>query len=66
MIFGNGNNRIPMIHTRDLANFVKKVVEVTPEERYIFAVDYNKKNKYKRIVQSISKGMGTGEVIYSD
>jgi hypothetical protein len=29
-LFGNGDNRLPMIHTTDLATFVKKVLEVRP------------------------------------
>jgi len=37
-----------MIHVRDLATFVKKVSEVSPSEKYILAIDNNKKNKYKR------------------
>lgn len=39
-IFGDGNNIIPMIHVNDLANIVNKTVTLTPNERYIFAVDY--------------------------
>jgi hypothetical protein len=50
-----------MIHTDDLAMFIKKVIEVTPKDKYILAIDHNKKNKYKRIVESISKGLGTGQ-----
>ena len=40
---GDGKNRIPTIHVRDLATFVKKVVEKPPaNDNYVFAIDHNK------------------------
>ena len=41
---------------------VKSVYEKKPERKYIFAVDNNKKPTQKRIINSISQGIGTGLV----
>ena len=56
-----GRNRVPMIHIKDLAEFVVKTVERPPSFPYIFAVDYNKKSTLKNIMETISKGIGTGK-----
>ena len=60
--YGDGRNRIPMIHIQDLAEFVKKTVERPPKNHYIFAIDYNKKPTQKSIIKAISNGVGTGKV----
>ncbi|KRX09632.1 P-loop containing nucleoside triphosphate hydrolase [Pseudocohnilembus persalinus] len=60
-IYGEGKNRIPMIHVRDLAEFVKKIVERPPNQQYIFAVDHNSKPTQKKIIQAISSGVGSGK-----
>lgn len=60
--YGEGRNRIPMIHIEDLAEFVKKTVERPPNIHYIFAIDYNKKPTQKNIIKAISNGVGTGKV----
>lgn len=39
------SNRVPMIHVRDLAQFVFKITERPPKNKYIFAIDHNKENK---------------------
>lgn len=57
----DGRNRVPMIHIKDLAEFVVKTVERPPSFPYIFAVDYNKKSTLKNIMEAISKGIGTGK-----
>lgn len=59
---GDGNNFLPTIHVKDLAGMVKQVYEKKPERKYIFAVDNNKKPTQKRIINSISQGIGTGLV----
>lgn len=41
---------------------VKKISESKPDRKYIFAVDNNKKPTQKKIVSSISNGIGTGLV----
>jgi adenylate kinase len=58
---GKGDNLVPTIHVRDLSRLVRKVVQRRPDSYYIFAVDKTKNPTQKRIVEAISKGMGTGE-----
>jgi len=62
LYYGDGRNRIPMIHIQDLAEFVKKTVEKPPNNHYVFAIDYNKKPTQKGIIKAISGGVGTGKI----
>jgi adenylate kinase len=62
-IVGKGDNLVPTIHVIDLARLVNKVVKRRPDSYYIFAVDRTKNPTQKRIVDSISKGMGTNESV---
>lgn len=58
---GDGKNLVPTIHVRDLASLVRRVViENAKEHPYIFAIDKTPNPTQKRIVQAISKGIGTG------
>jgi len=57
---GDGTNLLPTIHVTDLARIVKKVFEVKPERKYIFAIDNNQKRQQKKLIASISNGIGTG------
>jgi adenylate kinase len=60
-VIGDGKNLVPTIHVRDLASLVRRVViENAKEHPYIFAIDKTPNPTQKRIVQAISKGMGTG------
>ena len=61
-VFGKGKNRVPTVHTADLVTYVEKIVEKTPALSYIFALDHNPKPTQKKIVEAISKGIGTGLV----
>ena len=61
-MIGKGDNLIPTIHVLDLARLVKRVVNNRPESYYIFAVDRTKNPTQKRLVEAISKGIGTGEI----
>ncbi len=63
---GEGENSVPAIHVRDLARFVKKTIETTPETPYIFAVDRATDTRAKALIEGISKGMGSGEVEFND
>eukprot|EP01022_Parablepharisma_sp_SALTPOND_P013857 TRINITY_DN185_c0_g1_i1.p1 TRINITY_DN185_c0_g1~~TRINITY_DN185_c0_g1_i1.p1 ORF type:complete len:567 (-),score=101.33 TRINITY_DN185_c0_g1_i1:2567-4267(-) len=63
---GNGDNSVPTIHVRDLARFVKKVIEVKPETPYVFAVDMAADTKARTIIEGISKGIGSGDVEFND
>lgn len=59
---GKGDNLIPTIHVIDLARLVRRVVNDQPDHYYIFAVDRTRRPTQKRLVQSISKGIGTSQV----
>lgn len=60
--YGEGKNRIPMVHVKDLVTYVKKVVERPPATQYLLAIDHNPKPTLKKIVEAISTGVGTGKV----
>lgn len=38
-IFGNGQNILPLIHIRDLANAIVNICDQKPKVRYVLAVD---------------------------
>ena len=50
-------NRIPMIHIRDLSQFVFKISERPPLNKYIFAIDNNKDTKKKKLMEAIFRGV---------
>jgi adenylate kinase len=60
---GQGDNVVPTIHIIDLARACKFVAESKPEQRYIIAVDCTALPTQRNIVESISKGVGTGQVM---
>jgi dTDP-D-glucose 4,6-dehydratase len=59
-VFGKGDNLIPTIHIIDIARCVRRMVAEDLEHKYVFCIDRTKKPTQKRIVQAISKGVGTG------
>jgi len=59
-VIGKGNNLIPAIHILDLARLVKRVVKLTPKISYIVAIDKAKRATQRKIIQAISKNIGTG------
>lgn len=61
-IYGNGKNRIPMVHIQDLITYIEKVIEKKPDLPYILALDHNPKPTQKGIISAISQGIGTGKV----
>lgn len=61
-IVDKGENLIPTIHVVDLARVTKKLVLDKIDKNYIFAVDRTKKPTQKRLIESISKGIGTGKI----
>jgi adenylate kinase len=63
---GDGNNLVPTIHVTDLARMVFKVFEKKPERKYIFAIDNNLRPTQKKLIASISNGIGTGLVESQD
>jgi adenylate kinase len=56
-----GDNLVPTIHVVDLSRLVRRIINKMPDMHYIFAIDRTKKSTQKSIVESISKGIGTGE-----
>lgn len=67
-MIGEGKNRIPTIHVRDLVKFVEKIIEKPPsrDNNYIFAVDHTSKPTQLSIVQAISTGVGNGKIKHVD
>ena len=61
-VIGKGDNLIPTIHNIDLARIVRRIIMENIAKEYIFAVDKTKRPTQKRIVQSISKDIGTGQI----
>jgi adenylate kinase len=61
-VVGNGRNRVPTIHIIDLARIVRRVVNEGSDLKYIFAMDKTKRPTQKRIIKSISKGVGTDKM----
>ena len=60
--YGNGKNRIPMIHIQDLITYIEKIIEKKPNIPYLLALDHNSKPTQKKIIEAISKGIGTGKI----
>ena len=60
--YGNGKNRIPMVHIEDLVTYVEKVIQKKPAIPYILALDHNPKPTQAKMIEEISKGIGTGKV----
>jgi hypothetical protein len=61
-IYGKGKNRIPTVHIADLVTYVEKIVEKRPKIPYLLALDHNPKPTQRKIIEAISKGIGTGLV----
>jgi adenylate kinase len=61
-VYGKGKNRIPTVHIADLVTYVEKIVEKRPKIPYLLAIDHNPKPTQRKIVEAISKGIGTGLV----
>lgn len=60
---GEGNNRIPTIHLKDLVKFVIKIAENPPEgSPYLLALDEATDRTQKSLVQAISSGIGSGKI----
>jgi len=61
-VIGSGDNIIPTLHVKDLSNMVRRISIIRPLHYYIFAIDKSIDQTQKSIVETISKGVGTGEV----
>ena len=62
VVYGKGRNRIPTVHVSDLVTYVTKIVERRPNLPYLLALDHNPKPTQRKIIEAISKGIGTGKV----
>ncbi|KAF7413721.1 hypothetical protein HZH68_002210 [Vespula germanica] len=60
-IIGNGENRVPLLHIRDLVSIVSNVIRNWPTVRYIVAVEQGVASQ-SAIVKEISKELTTGKV----
>nr|KAF7434234.1 hypothetical protein H0235_002425 [Vespula pensylvanica] len=60
-IIGNGENRVPLLHIRDLVSIVSNVIRNWPTVRYIVAVEQGIASQ-SAIVKEISKELTTGKV----
>ena len=61
-VIGSGENIIPTLHVKDLANLVKRISVIKPVHYYSFAIDKSTDQTQSSIVEAISKGIGTGEI----
>jgi len=62
---GEGTNVLPVIHVKDTAAYIEKVSTAPPEgKQYLVAID-NTDLTQKQILETISKGLGTGNVTTS-
>ena len=60
---GDGNNKIPTIHLKDLVKFVIKIAESPPEgSPYVLAFDETDNKTQKALIQAISSGIGSGKI----
>jgi adenylate kinase len=69
---GKGDNLIPTIHIIDLARLVRRMVAASDgktaqdkalvKKQYIFAIDRTAKPSQKKLIEAISRGIGTGQV----
>ncbi|KYM83836.1 Putative adenylate kinase 7 [Atta colombica] len=62
-IFGKGQNKIPLLHVRDLAATIFSVLQNWPPIQYIVAVERELISQ-NTIVKKISQGLTTGNVKY--
>jgi adenylate kinase family enzyme len=63
-IFGDGTQRVPLVHAQDLACFVRKLLRCPtaqlpfPERRYVFATDGANTNSWMSIVSGVNRMFG--------
>ena len=62
-VIAEGKNTIPTIHAKDIVTLIKRIIEDSPKQKYILAVDRTKNKSLKKIIESISKSTGSGTVV---
>jgi hypothetical protein len=50
------------VHIEDLITYIEKVIDKKPKIPYLLALDYNPKPTQLKIIDAISKGIGTGKI----
>lgn len=68
-VHGDGKNRIPTIHFKDIAMHVKFILyKLTSnfKERYIFTIDHTKVRTQKKIMKAISEGIGIKSIRHEE
>nr|CAD7445814.1 unnamed protein product [Timema bartmani] len=61
-IFASGQNKLPLVHIKDLTSIVHNVLEKFPDKvKFIFALDVAV-STLKQIVKAISKVLGSGKI----
>ena len=62
-VIDSGNNNLPTIHVKDLARIVKYLsseAATLVKKQYLIAVDECMKSTQREIIESISRGLGSG------
>jgi adenylate kinase len=59
-LIGDGENVIPMIHVKDLAQLMISTLKGQMIDRFVMAVDKGN-NKLKEVIEAISKAFGNGQ-----
>ena len=57
-IRGNGYNYFPTIHILDLVQIIKRIINLKPDIKYIFACDRTKEPLMRNVISSITKKIG--------
>ncbi|XP_076388236.1 adenylate kinase 7 [Megachile rotundata] len=60
-VLGEGNNKIPLLHVRDLTTVVLNVLQEWPPKRYIIAAEQEPISQ-KTIVKKISRALSNGKI----
>ncbi|KAI9183218.1 hypothetical protein H9P43_004135 [Blastocladiella emersonii ATCC 22665] len=61
LVYGEGENFLPMIHLEDLCELLVLLVEKTPDAKYVLAVD-DSRVTYGDVARTISQTLGNGKV----
>jgi hypothetical protein len=48
-----------------LVTYIEKTIQKKPQIPYLLALDQNPKPTQKKVIESISKGIGTGKVLHA-
>lgn len=60
-VIGEGNNKLPLVHVKDCAKFIERISVTLPENKYMVVIDSSDMNQ-RQVVETISQGLGNGQV----